>query len=347
VLGETAVRTLDLTPPAYPEADTAIVLHYTEPNGLVRLTPNWEGYVGYAWTEINARGFRDRVFEAQPPEGVIRIAVLGDSYTMGDAVPLDATYPKQLENLLCKQYKCEVMNCGVSATNTSNQLETLRGVLRDYHPHLVVLGYNVNDFYFRKQTRFDTLAQSGYSYTVQSDGRVRVLKEFSGLQRVRHAIAEHSALYRWVTDARNKLVARGDSPAQSDNIARTQSWIAEGGHEKSFEALSEMKRLTDQEGVPFLVLILPGLVDMPRSIENMRDYPYLAEHTMMHEQMQTRGIRYVDLLSAFANEETAGLEAHPFDPHYSRHGNALVAEAAVKPIETEILAIQKQGGFEK
>ena len=90
---EVGARVLQLAPPVYPEADTAIVLHYTDPNGRVRLTPNWEGYVGFVKTRVNEKGFRHRVFPPAPPPGTVRIAILGDSYTMGDAVPLEASYP--------------------------------------------------------------------------------------------------------------------------------------------------------------------------------------------------------------------------------------------------------------
>jgi len=341
-LAELAVRALSLASPWYPEADTAIVLHYVDPNGLIKLTPNWEGYVGYVRTQINAQGFRDRVYSPIPPPGSVRVAVLGDSYTMGDAVPLDATYPKQLEKLLCVQYGCEVMNFGVSATNSHNHLETLREVLRDYHPHLVVLGYNINDFYYRQETRFANLVKAGFTSTVQPDGRVRVTREYTWFQRVKRTVRRYSDLNRWVTHVRDKLAWRSRSPADFDDLGRIRGWIAEGGHLKSFQALEEMRKLCAQQGVPFLVLILPGLVDMPRSIASMKDYPYVKEHEMMHEQMRARGIAYLDLLPAFADEKTTVLAAHPFDRHYSRYGNEIVAQAAFKRVEAEIIALQKR-----
>jgi len=341
-LAELAVRALGLISPWYPEADTAIVLHHVDPNGLIKLTPNWEGFIGYVWTQINANGFRDRVYGPEPPPGRVRVAVLGDSYTMGDGVPLDATYPKQLEKLLCDQHNCEVMNCGISDTNSGNQLETLREVLRDYHPHLVVVGYNINDFYYRKQTRFADLANAGFTYTVQPDGRVTITQEYTWFQRVKLVMRRHSDLYRWVTHVRDTLVWRARAPSEFDALARTQGWIAEGGHLKSFQALEEMQKLCAQQGVPFLVLILPGLIDMPQSLAGMKDYPYGKEHEMMHEQMRARGLAYLDLLPNFADEKITVLAANPFDRHYSRYGNEIVAKAALKRVEAEIVALQKR-----
>jgi len=341
-LGELAVRALGLAPPWYVEVDTAIVLHYVDPNSLIKLTPNWEGYVAYVRTQINAQGFRDRVYSPAPPPGSVRVAVLGDSYTLGHGVPLDATYPKQLEKLLCDRYGCEVMNCGISATNSHNHLETLREVLRDYHPHLVVLGYNINDFYYQQETQFARLANAGYTYTVQPDGRVTLTREYTWFQRVELTARRHSSLGRWVTYVRDKLIWRSRSPADFDALGRIRGWIAEGGHLKSLQALEEMRELCAQHGVPFLVLILPALVDMPWSIASMKDYPYVKEHEMLHEQMRARGIAYLDLLPAFADEKTTLLAAHPFDHHYSRYGNEIVAKAALKRVEAEIIALQKR-----
>jgi hypothetical protein len=184
-LAELAVRALGLVQPWYPEATTSIFLYHVDPNGLLKLTPNWEGYYGFVWTQINAQGLRDRIYSPAPPPGRVRVAVLGDSYTFGNAVPLDATYPKQLEKLLCDHYSCEVMNCGIPATNSNNQLETLHEVLWDYHPHLVVLGYNINDFWYYKQTKFAAAAKVGEAYTVQPDGRVTSTTEYTGFRRVK------------------------------------------------------------------------------------------------------------------------------------------------------------------
>ena len=65
---ELGSRVLGLAPPANPETDVALVLHYTDPNGRVRMTPNWECTVGFVRMRVNDRGFRDRVYTPTPPE---------------------------------------------------------------------------------------------------------------------------------------------------------------------------------------------------------------------------------------------------------------------------------------
>jgi hypothetical protein len=69
---------------------------------------------------INSAGFRDREFPIPKPEGVFRIAAIGDSVTYGHECAQEAAYPKQLERLLnlaagdaAPRY--EVLNFGVTA----------------------------------------------------------------------------------------------------------------------------------------------------------------------------------------------------------------------------------------
>ena len=49
---------------------------------------------------LNSAGFRDREFPRAKPDGVFRIAAIGDSLTYAASLPRRASYAKQLEELL-------------------------------------------------------------------------------------------------------------------------------------------------------------------------------------------------------------------------------------------------------
>ncbi len=330
-LAELAVHWLGLAPPWCPPARTALVLHYADPTDTIRLAPHWEGYVSYVWTTINADGFRDRVYSREPPAGVIRVAVLGDSYTMGDGVALEDTYTKQLEARLSASRACEVVNCGVSATNSTNQLGLLGPVLSRYRPRIVVLGYNVNDFYYARETRFQVLERAGYRLTIQGDGRVGVEgPNLTGVGRLKQAIRERSYLYRWLAGLQVP-----DSEPRSGR-ARVSQWMQQGGHEKSLAAVADMKRLCDGQGASFLVAILPDLLNAPADARSMDDYPFVDEHRMIVERLRQRHIDCLDLLPAFAARDPRRLAAHPFDRHFNAHGHAIIAEALLPRLEAAI-----------
>jgi hypothetical protein len=337
LIAEAVVRVWQPIPPLVPDADTAIVLYYSDPNGPISLTPNWKGYVGYAWTEVNSQGFRDRLYPSEPPPGTVRIAILGDSYTMGDAVVHKDTYPKQLESLLAEKHPVEVMNCGVSATNTRNQVHVLKRVLDEFHPHLVVIGYNINDFQSYKKTRFERYEDAGYSFVVGPDGRVKVAKELSWAQSVKSFVSDRSYLYRWLASIRKRPEGYGKSKVET-----VQGWIDEGGAELSFNALAQMREMCAQKNASLLVAIIPDQIDIPPNILKMDDYPFQKEHERIREATRVRSIDCVDLFPDFAGQDMRQLAAHPFDRHYSPLGNEIIARALLKHLEPRLAKIEKK-----
>lgn len=78
-------------------------------------------------------------------EDVIRIVALGDSLTAGYGIPLNESYPSQLEVVLrAEGYAVEVINAGVSGETTSGTLARAQFV-RDQNPRIVLLGIGGND----------------------------------------------------------------------------------------------------------------------------------------------------------------------------------------------------------
>lgn len=321
--------------PCTPMSGTAIVLYYDNPNGQMRLTPNWEGDLGGIRAKVNPNGYRDRLYESFPATATVRVAVLGDSYTMGDGVPLDETYPKQLETMFATDFNAEVLNCGISATNSIQQLATLADVLETYHPHLVVLGYNVNDFLYYKQTRFERSANAGWTHTVHPNGKVTINKRhLTPFQRVKLAVRCSSHLYRLLVSVRDWLAS-----GRIHQRSQVQSWINAREHLRSFDAVEQMQKLCDANGVAFKVVILPALLNIPPSVRQMTDYPLTAEHEMIVDQLRSRGVQCTDLSQAFADHTLGDLVVHRLDRHYNRKGNALIATHLRQLLETDVIRI--------
>jgi lysophospholipase L1-like esterase len=98
---------------------------------------------------INPQHFRgQRVYQQEPPLGVIRIAALGDSLTFGWGANNDETYPAQLERILAKSggpSRIEVINAGVCGTGTGEQVLYYDIWVKHFHPSVLVLNVFVND----------------------------------------------------------------------------------------------------------------------------------------------------------------------------------------------------------
>ena len=109
----------------------------------------WHTSIDGSWKfTTNEQGFRNyQDFDYAKPEGVIRIASLGDSHTQGFEVRQEYTYSAIIEKYLSREgYRVEVMNTGVSGFGTSEELVLLENEMVKYQPDFVVLGFSSNDF---------------------------------------------------------------------------------------------------------------------------------------------------------------------------------------------------------
>ncbi|WP_044400354.1 SGNH/GDSL hydrolase family protein [Lacinutrix sp. Hel_I_90] len=130
--------------------DNSGLLKYSDADELkYELLPNLDTKYKLADFHTNAEGFRDRNHEMNSK--TTKIAILGDSFTMGTGVSQDEMYVTQTEKILNEQDSnttYEVFNFGVSGYALTNYRFILeRNVLR-YHPNLVVIGFCAsNDHY--------------------------------------------------------------------------------------------------------------------------------------------------------------------------------------------------------
>ena len=124
----------------------------------------WDEYVGFInipgaegatvhqdyrmTVSINSKGLRDREIDYPKANNTYRIGIFGDSFTFGEGVQNNETYPKLLENLLNADErlnafgkKMEVLNFGIGKTGTSHQYAFYRKEGKKYHLDLVIVGF--------------------------------------------------------------------------------------------------------------------------------------------------------------------------------------------------------------
>ena len=107
-------------------------------------TGRWDG----TWYEINSRGWRGAEFQPTFAPEELRILAVGDSCTFGKGVLEEQCWPRQLERMLQELHperRVMVANLGVNGYGTPHYQRIIEKAL-DTKPHIVVLGYNVNDF---------------------------------------------------------------------------------------------------------------------------------------------------------------------------------------------------------
>lgn len=118
------------------------------------LTPNAQGWFvdeGEAYVAINSQGMRDIEHSYQAPPNMFRIAILGDSFTEALQLPMEKAFwwvMKEHLNNKCERLQgrqVEVINFGVSAYGTVNELLALRHRVGPFSPDMVMLAFFGND----------------------------------------------------------------------------------------------------------------------------------------------------------------------------------------------------------
>jgi lysophospholipase L1-like esterase len=120
--------------------------------GITALKPDISGVhivphtfdVSYTTSSQRFRSLRN--FVPYPDPKVLRVAVVGDSFTFGWGANDAQSYPSRLERLLNTQYgPTEVLNAGICGTGTGNEALWYDLWVSHFHPNLVILTVVPND----------------------------------------------------------------------------------------------------------------------------------------------------------------------------------------------------------
>lgn len=180
---------------------------------------------GEARLRINVSGLRDVEHPVAKPEGVLRIALLGDSFAEAAQVEIEETFFRRLGPALeacgaAGGRRVEVLNFGVSGWGTAQELVALRTKVRDYAPDVVILlVVPTNDL--RNNVRA-LEGDPGRPYFVLRDdgaleedasfrGTPRVLGIGSTSERVKHLLVENSRIVQLLLTLKTPAPPAGGS----------------------------------------------------------------------------------------------------------------------------------------
>ena len=97
---------------------------------------------------INSHGFRGPEIAHPKPEGVFRLAVLGDSIAFGRTLEEEDVFPYQLPDLLRERVpgrQFDVINASLSGRDTWEEVSLLEHRVLDLQPDLVIIQICLND----------------------------------------------------------------------------------------------------------------------------------------------------------------------------------------------------------
>jgi lysophospholipase L1-like esterase len=255
---------------------------------------------------INKLGFRSPEISREKPAGAFRVFCMGDSITMGPALPSSALYPEVLQGMLGQKYPgktFEVINAGASGYGIKEELLLLEEDGLALSPDLVVLQY----------TLYDIPGTSFYDHINPHRDIPVPGKKF---------LINHFAIARFVLERYDRLglknnlfglADRLDMPPDSDAAQRIEQ-----GWRQYFKQLSDMAELCRKNHIAFLVLIVPH-----RAQFEDRRQSFVPQKRLL-AFCKENNIAAIDPVPIFRSQKR-----YPFlfDPvHPSMEGHKIIAE---------------------
>lgn len=237
--------------------------------------------------EFNADGVRDRAHPEDKLEGAWRVAILGDSVTMGAGIEAGEAYPQVLQSLLdAEGQRVEVMNVALWGWSTLQERYAYQRIARRYRPDQVILGVCLND-----------LAE------LQNN-----------LSRPPPWLAwlhQRSALVRLVVNAEGREIGSVEELFGEPEAPRVKQAFF-----RFFTELGALRDLVAKDGAAFSVLVFPFRFQLDAAAP-----PPSAQRQIL-AFCEEQGIRCIDLLEPIRK---AGPAAFADYDHLSAFGARLVA----------------------
>jgi lysophospholipase L1-like esterase len=116
----------------------------SNPDLVFELKPNVDTYFKLVPFQTNTHGLRDKEYPIDKPDGVFRVAVLGDSFTLPSGVAIEDAFHSVLEDRLSagnELVRYEFINFAVGAYTLQQYLSAIRHKAMEYDPDLILIGF--------------------------------------------------------------------------------------------------------------------------------------------------------------------------------------------------------------
>jgi len=276
----------------------------------------WELYPNKG--DINSHGMRDYEYELIKPNNTLRIAVLGDSITMGAFIEKEDTYENVLERILNenndkKKYsKIEVLNFGVTGYNVFQYEEVLRTKALNFNPDIIIIGFSANDFIYTpislKKDK-ETLLIINY---FQEDLLLN--------NKVSWFMFRHSKFFRFIYKKLSEtLIFKDWNPETPIHLYLLRY------REEGFKSLINIKEITNQNNIKLILVNLPYFID--------NNYNVAPQSSIIYEEVQNfckkNNIIYMGFLEVFKRYNLNEIYSVP-NIHPNKEGHQIIGTELYK-----------------
>lgn len=270
--------------------------------------PNVRGLHGSALYRTNSAGMRGPEVAPTPPPGTFRIALAGDSYTMGWKIAEEETYAHRLQVLLDEaalpDARFEVLNLGLGGLNAGQVMRRLRRVGLRYRPHLLVYGFTLNDIYSPDRQAGD----DGERRRERLAEWLRFADSPSHLLRLLWP--------RWISLRNTLLLPEGtEEQRMLERYADPRYWRRVTG---ALDRLADMARRRDA----CAVVLVHADVSQLRFL-----HPFTDLYEQVGRAARERGLAVAQAFPYYRGHDANALRVSVIDGHPNARGHALLAEA--------------------
>lgn len=283
---------------------------------------------GCVLVEINEHRLRGPAVPKDKPADAYRIAAIGDSFTFGDGVPWDATWPEGVRRRLdarlaerpavsldgeTRWRRCETVNLGVPGYEVRDCEVYMRHRALEWEPDTIVYALFINDV-LPEADKSEQEAELAAAYREANDPP-------TWLER-------YSRLWRAWTSRRAQRRLDDVLVRQYADAVRegSDAWK----HVR--QCIGRMKYGADSRDVDLRVVVFPALVGLADG------YPYAPVHQRLRELFDLYEIPWLDLLDVYRGREARSLWVHSTDHHPNEVALDLAAEAIAAWIADDVLA---------
>ncbi|MEE3327647.1 MAG: SGNH/GDSL hydrolase family protein [Myxococcota bacterium] len=295
-------------------------------NGMFELgRKNVRGTHKGVFFRTNSQRIRGPEYPRQAAEDLFRIAVAGDSVTMGEGVEESLAYPARLAEMiepLVPGQRVEVINVGLSGSNIRFAMDRLEDAVDFYDPDLIVYGFTINDI-------------EGPNYKAPTR-KTEELRELQSNRFFTESPLISIRLIWW-------LLVTSDVPGSDQ-----KNWYAEELLYNYFEnesaradwdrGLDRFRNLAREHEVCSHVLIHTHLNELDE------DHPYLPIYQLVHSEADERGLPVTSTFADFEGADPLALRLNFIDPHPNAEGHALMAEALARGLSGLPVECWRRGG---
>ena len=282
---------------------TSGLVQPSSPNLVYELQPDLDVLYKKVRFRTNSFGMRDRHYARPKPLGTFRVAVVGDSLTMGTGVVIEEVYHARLERSFNDEFerpRFEFLNFGVSGYQLPQYLAVIEEKVPAWEPDLILIGLSSNDHIYLERARRS------------AKGPYRVKPVTNPFFEIH--------LVPWIQSI-GKNARRGAGP---------EARLAPAFRDHLERYLARIAAATDALGVPALLVYL-----------NSARHPFGRVIDAIAEIAAETGLPFVDASSAFPNLPHPRFWIYPADGHPNGAAHALFAERLGRELrERDLLPLE-------